>query len=186
MTVNRRMFKSHGYYLQHAKEVCMVARKNHSAQELQQQQAQQPDPPGTAAEGAAAADGSGPGRPAGGGISSSSGAPMPGWQGLAGSSSSIGGVGSDIILSERRGQSQKPEEVYELVESLVPGGEAREARGLSQHMASTACVHLLVAEAGDEPHSGAGGLHANRSVWTTNQATPHHTTPNHSTHRPIP
>lgn len=24
MTVNRRMAKSHGYYLQHAKEVCLV------------------------------------------------------------------------------------------------------------------------------------------------------------------
>lgn len=27
MTVNRRMAKSHGFYLQHAKEVCLVARK---------------------------------------------------------------------------------------------------------------------------------------------------------------
>jgi mRNA m6A methyltransferase catalytic subunit len=37
-----------------------------------------------------------------------------------GSVSSI--VGSDVIFSERRGQSQKLEEVYELVEALVPGG----------------------------------------------------------------
>lgn len=34
----------------------------------------------------------------------------------------VGGVGSDIIFSERRGQSQKPEEVYELIEELVPNG----------------------------------------------------------------
>lgn len=34
-----------------------------------------------------------------------------------------GGVGSDIIFSERRGQSQKPEEIYELIEELVPNGE---------------------------------------------------------------
>lgn len=27
MTVNRRLAKSHGFYLQHAKEVCLVARK---------------------------------------------------------------------------------------------------------------------------------------------------------------
>lgn len=34
----------------------------------------------------------------------------------------VTGVGSDIIFSERRGQSQKPEEIYELVEQLVPNG----------------------------------------------------------------
>jgi len=27
MTVNKRMAKSHGYYLQHAKEVCLVGRR---------------------------------------------------------------------------------------------------------------------------------------------------------------
>jgi len=32
------------------------------------------------------------------------------------------GVGSDVIWSERRGQSQKPEEIYELIEQLVPNG----------------------------------------------------------------
>lgn len=31
-------------------------------------------------------------------------------------------VDSDIIFSMRRGQSQKPEEIYEVVESLVPNG----------------------------------------------------------------
>ncbi|GLI60997.1 hypothetical protein VaNZ11_003254, partial [Volvox africanus] len=70
MTVNRRLAKSHGYYLQHAKEVCLVAKCG--------------NPP--ALEGA------------------------------------DGGVGSDIIFSERRGQSQKPEEIYELIEQLVPNG----------------------------------------------------------------
>lgn len=69
MTVNRRMAKSHGFYLQHAKEVCLVARKG-------------ADPPGTRQ----------------------------------------GGVGSDVIFSERRGQSQKPEEIYQLIEELVPNG----------------------------------------------------------------
>ncbi|GIL94910.1 hypothetical protein Vretimale_985, partial [Volvox reticuliferus] len=70
MTVNRRLAKSHGYYLQHAKEVCLVAKCG--------------NPPA-----------------------------------LAGAA---GGVGSDIIFSERRGQSQKPEEIYELIEQLVPNG----------------------------------------------------------------
>ena len=32
------------------------------------------------------------------------------------------GVLSDVIYSERRGQSQKPEEIYQLVEALVPNG----------------------------------------------------------------
>ena len=68
MTVNRRMAKSHGYYLQHAKEVCLVGKKG-------------ADPLGTRRC-----------------------------------------VGSDIIYSERRGQSQKPEEIYQLIEELVPNG----------------------------------------------------------------
>lgn len=29
---------------------------------------------------------------------------------------------SDVIFSQRRGQSQKPEEIYHLIESLVPNG----------------------------------------------------------------
>lgn len=68
LTVNRRLAKSHGYYLQHAKEVCLVGMK---------------------------------GKPANMRTS----------------------VGSDVIMSERRGQSQKPEEIYELAEQLVPGGK---------------------------------------------------------------
>jgi mRNA (2'-O-methyladenosine-N6-)-methyltransferase len=31
-------------------------------------------------------------------------------------------VGSDMIFSERRGQSQKPTEIYELIEQLCPEG----------------------------------------------------------------
>uniref|UniRef100_A0A6U9QP54 mRNA m(6)A methyltransferase n=1 Tax=Picocystis salinarum TaxID=88271 RepID=A0A6U9QP54_9CHLO len=68
MTVNRRLAKSHGYYLQHAKEVCLVGRKGDL-------------PPGSQTN-----------------------------------------VGSDVIFSERRGQSQKPEEIYQLIEKLVPNG----------------------------------------------------------------
>ena len=32
------------------------------------------------------------------------------------------GVATDVIFAERRGQSQKPEEIYELIEELVPNG----------------------------------------------------------------
>ncbi len=69
-TVNRRLAKSHGYYLQHAKETCLVGRK-------------------------------GAGPPSG----------------------ARACVGADVICAERRGQSQKPEEIYQLVEALVPNGE---------------------------------------------------------------
>lgn len=31
--------------------------------------------------------------------------------------------GTDIIFAERRGQSQKPEQIYELIERLVPNGK---------------------------------------------------------------
>lgn len=33
------------------------------------------------------------------------------------------GAGQDVIYSERRGQSQKPEEIYQLIEELVPNGQ---------------------------------------------------------------
>ncbi|EIE76960.1 hypothetical protein RO3G_01664 [Rhizopus delemar RA 99-880] len=65
-TVNRRMAKGHGYYLQHAKETCLV--------------------------------------------------------------------GSDVIFSERRGQSQKPEELYELIEELVPNGKYLEIFGRKNNL----------------------------------------------------
>lgn len=80
MTVNRRLAKSHGYYLQHAKEVCLVGRKGG-------------DPPGLR-----------------------------------------GGVGNDVIYSERRGQSQKPEEIYQLIEQLVPNGKYLEIFGRKNNL----------------------------------------------------
>jgi len=67
-TVNGKIAKGHGYYLQHAKETCLVGVK--------------------------------------GDVS-----------GLAKSN-----IKSDVIFSQRRGQSQKPEEIYELAEALIPNG----------------------------------------------------------------
>jgi hypothetical protein len=67
-TVNRRMAKGHGFYLQHAKETCLVGLKGE-------------DPPNMR-----------------------------------------GNRCSDVIFSERRGQSQKPEEIYHIMEALVPNG----------------------------------------------------------------
>ena len=75
MTVNKRLAKSHGYYLQHAKEVCLVGRRGKLPENCQ------------------------------------------------------ASVASDVIYSERRGQSQKPEEIYQIIEELVPGGETSGAAG---------------------------------------------------------
>lgn len=65
---NRRMAKSHGFYLQHSKETCFVAKRG--------------NPP-----------------------------PLTNF-----------GLESDVIYSERLGQSQKPTDIYELIERLVPNG----------------------------------------------------------------
>lgn len=74
-TVNRRLAKSHGFYLQHAKETCLVGFTGTSAPKLR------------------------------------------------------ANCGSDVLYSLRRGQSQKPEEIYELVEELFPGGSYLEIFG---------------------------------------------------------
>jgi len=70
VTNSRRLAKSHGFYLQHAKEVCLVARRGEAPLGLKDK-----------------------------------------------------AVGSDIIFAPRRGQSQKPTEIYELIEELVPNGK---------------------------------------------------------------
>lgn len=75
-TVNRRLAKGHGYYLQHAKESCLVGVKG--------------NPPVSDAL-----------------------------------RESIG----DLILAERRGQSQKPEEIYQMIERLIPSGRYLEIFG---------------------------------------------------------
>lgn len=73
-TVNRRIANGHGYYLQHAKETCLIGLK--------------------------------------GDINK-----IPSLN-----NKKIKGVCSDVIYSERRGQSQKPEEIYQYCEQLVPKG----------------------------------------------------------------
>ncbi|KAI9330750.1 MT-A70-domain-containing protein [Obelidium mucronatum] len=78
-TIHRRMAKGHGYYLQHAKETCIVGFKGNVN--------------------------------------------VP-----------HDGVGSDVIYSERRGQSQKPTELYELIEKLVPNGKYLEIFGRKNNL----------------------------------------------------
>ena len=80
MTVNRRIAKSHGYYLQHAKEVCLVGLKGEEPAALRR------------------------------------------------------GVISDIIWSKRRGQSQKPDDIYQIIEDLVPGGRFLEIFGRKNNL----------------------------------------------------
>lgn len=79
-TVNRRMAKGHGYYLQHAKETCLVGKKGKDPTNLRKS------------------------------------------------------VASDVIFSERRGQSQKPEELYEIIEELIPGGRYLEIFGRKNNL----------------------------------------------------
>lgn len=67
-TVNGKIAKGHGYYLQHAKETCLIGYKGNLAEKVNLK------------------------------------------------------IEADVIFSMRRGQSQKPEEVYEIAESLVPKG----------------------------------------------------------------
>lgn len=67
-TVNGKIAKGHGYYLQHAKETCLVGVKGNVKDKARFN------------------------------------------------------IESDVIFSQRRGQSQKPEEIYEIVEALVPNG----------------------------------------------------------------
>jgi mRNA m6A methyltransferase catalytic subunit len=84
-TVNRRMAKGHGYYLQHAKETCLVGRK---------------------------------GRPEEWPVESADAPRVP----------------RDVIYSARRGQSQKPDELYDMMETLVPGGRYLEIFGRKNNL----------------------------------------------------
>lgn len=115
-TVNRRLAKSHGYYLQHAKEVCLVGVKRGDGGGGRGGESSATAAAATAALGSPAA------AAAAARLSSGS-ALYP-----------AEGVGSDIIFSERRGQSQKPEEIYQLVEAVCPGGSFLEIFGRKNNL----------------------------------------------------
>lgn len=67
-TVNGKIAKGHGYYLQHAKETCLIGAKGKIDQKANLN------------------------------------------------------TMCDVIFSQRRGQSQKPEEICEIAEAMVPNG----------------------------------------------------------------
>lgn len=67
-TINGKIAKGHGFYLQHAKETCLIGVKGDVR------------------------------------------------------SKAFFNIMTDVVFSMRRGQSQKPEEIYDLAESLVPNG----------------------------------------------------------------
>ncbi|EGR32187.1 mt-a70 family protein, putative [Ichthyophthirius multifiliis] len=69
-TVNGKIAKGHGFYLQHAKESCLIGVKGNVLNNDKFQK----------------------------------------------------NISSDVIFSERRGQSQKPEEIYQLIQELCPKG----------------------------------------------------------------
>ncbi|OMJ07617.1 N6-adenosine-methyltransferase 70 kDa subunit [Smittium culicis] len=125
-TVNRRMAKGHGYYLQHAKETCLVGVKLKSS---------------VMPEFA---------------LNSENRISHPIFSQFYSSNNSDSVnyarddddeyqdvlepenvqycIGSDTIFSERRGQSQKPEELYEMIEQLVPGGTYLEIFGRKNNL----------------------------------------------------
>ena len=67
-TVNGKIAKGHGYYLQHAKETCLIGVKGDVSKRAKFN------------------------------------------------------IATDVIFSQRRGQSQKPEEIYDIAEAMMPGG----------------------------------------------------------------
>ncbi len=79
------MAKGHGYYLQHAKETCLVGIKVIDIL-------------------------------------------------FKGNPTHVSGIGSDVIFSVRRGQSQKPTEMYEMIEELVPNGNYLEIFGRKNNL----------------------------------------------------
>ena len=74
-TINGKIGRSHGFYLQHAKETCLVGVKGDVRNKA------------------------------------------------------YFNIKSDTIFSQRRGQSQKPEEIYDIAEALVPNGHYLEIFG---------------------------------------------------------
>ena len=74
-TVNGKIAKGHGFYLQHAKETCLIGAKGDITKR------------------------------------------------------GVFNIKTDVIFSQRRGQSQKPEEIYDIAEALIPNGHYLEIFG---------------------------------------------------------
>jgi len=85
-TVNGKIAKGHGFYLQHAKETCLIGAKGDISKK------------------------------------------------------GIFNIKSDVIFSQRRGQSQKPEEIYDLAEALVPNGYYLEIFGRRNNLHNGWCT----------------------------------------------
>ena len=85
-TINGKINKGHGYYLQHAKETCLVGYKGDLGDRLK------------------------------------------------------GSIDCDVIFSMRRGQSQKPEEIYDICEALVPQGYYLEIFGRRNNLHDGWCT----------------------------------------------
>ncbi|KAG2378879.1 hypothetical protein C9374_008027 [Naegleria lovaniensis] len=83
-TIHRRLAKGHGYYLQHAKENCIIAMKCKSLEKEKEM--------------------------------------------LEAARNRVASL-SDVIFSDRRGQSQKPEALYHFIEQMVPDGKYLEIFG---------------------------------------------------------
>jgi mRNA (2'-O-methyladenosine-N6-)-methyltransferase len=107
-TVTGKIAKGHGFYLQHSKETCLVGFKGN---------------PDTFLRNKHMLKGSGGGMA--NGVSTKK---------LF--SDSFKGFGNDVIFSERRGQSQKPNEIYDIIEKIVPNGFYLEIFGRRNNLRS--------------------------------------------------
>ena len=116
-TVNRRVAKGHGYYLQHAKETCLVGRKRALQQKTVLSSSSADSSKSKASVDSTTKDGSYPDMDH---SFSSSNADSMQQQSIP---------IPDVIYAERRGQSQKPEEIYEFIEQHCPNGNYLEIFG---------------------------------------------------------
>lgn len=96
-TVTGKIAKGHGFYLQHAKETCLVGFKGDFQDFLIRRHC--------LAEGIDLSEIERVKKEKGDEV-------VKGWRSIR----------EDVIFSERRGQSQKPNEIYDIVEKMVPNG----------------------------------------------------------------
>ncbi|PVU88469.1 hypothetical protein BB561_005836 [Smittium simulii] len=119
-TVNRRMAKGHGYYLQHAKETCLVGVKNRDSVLPELVGSSKITHPNLSEKFYKEL--------------STQNQNFESRDELLEPKNVKYNIGSDVIFSERRGQSQKPEELYQMIEQLVPGGRYLEIFGRKNNL----------------------------------------------------
>ena len=107
-TVTGKIAKGHGFYLQHSKETCLVGFKGDMNRYLPKNDLK---------------------------ISETKSSKKR-KQKISNKVEEFKGIAQDVIFSERRGQSQKPNEIYNLIEKMVPNGFYLEIFGRRNNLRS--------------------------------------------------